>query len=99
MHRFDVRFERCNSIVGKAIGGDVFLLDDRGKQLHTLNRMGMFIWGLLEDVPTLSDIVRKVSDKFHLPEEVAHAGAREFLAELVQKGAVRVLDGDGRNVI
>jgi hypothetical protein len=88
----DIRFERSSSIVGTIIEGNVFLLDERGKRLHTLNRMGTFIWGLLEDGSTLREIIRKVAYKFGLSEDVAGASTREFLAQLAQKGAVRVFN-------
>ncbi len=90
MDGLNVRYERCNSIVGRVIEGNAFLLDDRGKRVHTLNRVGTFIWGLLEEGSTLKEIARKVSYKFNLSEEVAHADTRQFLQELADKGVVRV---------
>jgi hypothetical protein len=92
MDGLDVRFERCNTIVGRITEGDAFLLDQRGKRVHTLNRVGMFIWGLLENGSTLREIARKVSLKFGLSQEIAGASTRDFLDELAQKGVVRVLD-------
>ena len=92
MDGLDVRVERCNSIVGRITEGDAFLLDEKGKRVHTLNRVGMFIWGLLENGSTLREIARKVSQKFGLSQETAGASTREFLDELAQKGVVRVLE-------
>lgn len=91
MNGLNVRVTRCNSIVGRITEGNAFLLNDKGKRVHTLNRVGMFIWGLLEGDSTLKEIVRKVSYKFHISEEVADSSTREFLDELAKKGIVEVL--------
>ncbi len=99
MDGLDVRFERCSSIVGRVVEGDVYLLDEKGRRIHTLTRLGTFVWGLLEEASTLREIVRKVSYKFSLSEEVARATTDEFLQELAQKGAVRTLDRTGHGVM
>jgi hypothetical protein len=92
MDGLDIRLEKCNSVVGRVTEGSAFLLDGRGKRIHTLNRLETFIWGLLEDTASLRDIVAKVSHKFDVSEDVARANARGFLEELSQKGIVRMLD-------
>jgi hypothetical protein len=74
------------------VEGNVFLLDDHGKRLHTLTRLGTFVWGLLEDGSTLREIIQKVAYKFGMSEEVADTNTRQFLDELAEKGAVRVFN-------
>ncbi|MDP2897031.1 MAG: PqqD family protein [bacterium] len=98
MDGLDIRFERAESIVGRMIEGNIFLLDDHGRRLHTLSRIGTFVWGLLEDGSTLKEIIRKVAYKFGLSEEVADANTREFLDELAAKGAVRVFNTSRRGL-
>jgi hypothetical protein len=92
MDGLDTRFERAESIVGRMIEGNIFLLDDQGKRLHMLNRIGTFVWGLLEDGSTLQEIIRKVACKFGMTEEAADANTRQFLDELAEKGTIRVFN-------
>lgn len=88
----DTRFERAESVVGRMIEGNIFLVDEYGRRLHALTRLGTFVWGLLEDGSTLREIIGKVAHKFDMTEEVADADTRRFLDELAEKGTVRVLN-------
>ena len=78
-------------IAARVVEGNavVVVIDDRA--LHTLNRVGTFIWTSMEpDGCRIGDIVDAVRARFEVEPDRAEADVHGFLRELLALGALEL---------
>lgn len=54
--------------------------------LITVNEIGAFLWGLLQQDVTMEELVAKTLDEYEVDEETAREDIQEFLDTLVNGG-------------
>jgi hypothetical protein len=96
----EVVFFRAADVVGRNIGGQFVLvpLAAHGADLESifhLNRLGSFIWELLDGQRSGERIVHEVMDRFAVERDRAVADYRRFLAQLESIRVVRRLPAAG----
>jgi hypothetical protein len=81
-----------NRCVAQVVEGEVVLLDLHGRQLVGLNRVGSFVFGLLDGVRTVSALAAAVAERFAVEPDRAERDVAAFLVEMRRRGFV---DADG----
>jgi hypothetical protein len=93
----DVVLEHSPDVAARLVGGRVVLaplhappgddLDD----LFTLNASGQAVWEALDGASPLTAVVAAVGERFGAPPDVIRADVTAFVADLLEKGMVRVV--------
>ncbi len=77
-------------IAWRNIAGRAVLLKAPMSSLHTLNKVGEFIWGLLEKPRSVAEIREAVCGRFEIGPEEAERDALEFLSKLEAQELITV---------
>ena len=88
-------FRKKEDIVTRNIVGETLLVPIRGElanmqRLFALEKVSAFIWGQLDGVNTLGDILERITDSFEVDRREAETDLMEFIealetAELIQE--------------
>lgn len=81
---------RAPQIAWRSIAGRTVLLKAPMSSLHTLNKVGELIWGLLEKPHAVTEIREAVCGRFEIGPEEAERDILEFLAKLEAQGLITV---------
>ncbi|MDD5597009.1 MAG: PqqD family protein [Victivallaceae bacterium] len=77
-----------NPLVNK-LDGEVIMLDPQKGVYYNLNRVGSFIWDMLEKPATLDDICREILSEFEVEEEICRKDAVEYITRMNEYGLIR----------
>lgn len=83
---------RAPQIAWRSIAGRTVLLKAPMSSLHTLNKVGEFIWGLLEQPLAVAELREAVCGRFEVGPEEAERDILGFLAKLDAQGLITVKD-------
>jgi len=88
------RFRRKESVAGRRIAGESFLIPVCGapvdmENIFVLNPLADFIWERLDGERTLEAIVSEIVKEFEVGVEQAEADMKEFVGQLVQHGLAK----------
>lgn len=72
----------------QVVDGEAVLLDLQGKRVLGLNRVGSFVFPMLDGARTVASIAAAVSERFGVNLLEAEQDLRAFLAELAGRGFV-----------
>ncbi len=72
----------------QVVEGEAVLLDLQGRRLLGLNRVGSFVFPLLDGDRTVAGMAAMVAERFGIEVRRAEADVRVFLAELARRGFV-----------
>ena len=75
---------RADSVVWQMFDGEAVLMSEDGSQMHMLNKVGSYIWGLADGKTKVSEIITSVYDRFDIEKEVALADSIEFIQKLFE---------------
>jgi hypothetical protein len=94
LEQADIRYERNPDFVFRRIVDEMVLVPIRQDVadmdcIYTMNTMGAFIWGKLDEGATLGDLQAAIENEYDVDSQAAAADLQEFLAELESAGAVR----------
>jgi hypothetical protein len=86
-------YKRTESVVTREIAGEKMLIPIAGKivdmqKIFSLDDVSGLIWGMLDGVNSLEDIVAAVVDEYDVPSDKAVADASKFIDELNAAGLV-----------
>lgn len=73
----------------RKISGKTVLIKAPLSTLHTLNRVGEFIWHELEHQQEVSELIKKICEKFEIDQDHAEKDALEFLNEMLAKDLIK----------
>jgi hypothetical protein len=90
------RFLQSPNLVSRDVAGDTVVVPIcRGvgdlDSIFTFNAVGTFLWGLLAEARSASELAALVARRFRVPEDAALADVRHFLAELAGVGLLETL--------
>ncbi|HME12737.1 MAG TPA: PqqD family protein [Candidatus Acidoferrum sp.] len=91
-----LRYLRNSNLVSRVVAGETVVVPIcRGvgdlDSIFTFNGVGTFLWGLLVEGRSESELAAFVARRFAVAEEAALADVRSFLAELKQVGLVQTV--------
>ena len=72
----------------QVVGEEAVLLDLQGRRVLGLNRVGSFVFPLLDGARTVAALAALVAERFGVEARRAEADLRTFLAELAGRGFV-----------
>lgn len=72
----------------QVVEGEAVLLDLQGRRVLGLNRVGSFVFPLLDGARTVGGLAASVAERFGVEVRRAEADLRVFLAELARRGFV-----------
>ena len=84
------RPSRADDLVWREIEGEIVILTEDGRNIHTLNNVGSVIWNLADGVRSISEIAVLVCDRFEAQGDAAETDTLEFCREMVEKKIFRV---------
>jgi hypothetical protein len=96
----DVRYQRTEEFVARAIAGETVLVPIRRQigdleSIYTLNEVATFIWERLAQPITRAEIARDIEEAFSGDPAEMRIDLEEFLRELLDLGAIKPADGQG----
>lgn len=96
----NVRFQRTEAFVARAIAGETVLVPIRRQigdleSIYTLNDVATFIWERLAAPITAAEIALALNDAFAGDPAEMRGDLDTFLAELLDLGAIRPADAQG----
>ncbi|HZX14862.1 MAG TPA: PqqD family protein [Thermodesulfobacteriota bacterium] len=68
------------------------LLNLETKTYYTLNKPGIYVWQLINNGLTPSEIVHRVKEEFEIDEETAENNVSNLIHELIREQLVKVID-------
>ncbi|MGH7801229.1 MAG: PqqD family protein [Thermodesulfobacteriota bacterium] len=68
------------------------LLNLETKTYYTLNKPGIYVWNLMINGLSPSEIVQRVKEEFEIDEETADENVSNLIDELVREQLVKVVD-------
>lgn len=68
------------------------LLSLETKNYYTLNKPGVYVWGLIGDGILSSEIVKRVQEEFSVDKKTAKKNVYEFIDELVKENLVQIVE-------
>ncbi|HYD43101.1 MAG TPA: PqqD family protein [Anaeromyxobacter sp.] len=72
----------------QVVEGEAVLLDLHGRRILGLNRVGSFVFPLLDGARTVGGLAASIAERFGVEVRKAEADLRVFLAELARRGFV-----------
>lgn len=94
MEQLDVRYERNPDFIFRRIVDELVLVPVHQEVVdmdcvYTLNPIGAFIWGRLEEPTTLAQLQGAIVETYDVDAQVAAGDLLQFVEELESVGAVR----------
>ncbi len=68
------------------------LLNLETKTYYTLNKPGIYVWNLIKNGISLSEIVQRVKNEFEVDEETADENVSNLIDELAKEQLIKVID-------
>lgn len=87
-----LRLVRNANIPWRIVEDEAVLLDLEEGELLRLNQVGAEIWGALDGMRTVDDLVEHVEAVFHVSPRRARRDIRRFVNQLRRRDFVRELD-------
>jgi hypothetical protein len=81
---------KSNDAIWRMLDGEAVIISEDGAQIHTLNKIGSFIWELVDGKTTIDHIVTKICERFEIERDVAQADTLEFIEKLVDKQLIKL---------
>jgi hypothetical protein len=93
-------YRRADGVVTREIAGETLLIPitQAGvnlQKVYLLNETAAAIWGLLTSPDDVSGLVSALQERYEATDEVIRAGVVATLAELMERGFVLAVGGDG----
>jgi hypothetical protein len=90
-------FHRVSDLPFRKLDDEVVIVNPRHRQIHVLNGTAAVLWDLLERSSSVPDLVAAVigDDPFDVATEVVARDVSAFVAELLEKGLVIVVEPAG----
>jgi methyltransferase-like protein len=83
---------RNKEMVWRMLDNEAFIISTEGNKIHSLNKLGSFIWQLLDGKNSVQNIISCLCERFQVTEDVAQADANDFVEKLLAQGLVELSD-------
>jgi hypothetical protein len=97
----DTIYRRTDRVVSREIAGERILVPIRSnvadmESLFTLNEVGSRIFGLVDGVRTVRDLISAIVAEFEVGEAEASADVKEFVEKLLEIGSIEPSDSSSK---
>jgi hypothetical protein len=89
------RFAQSSSIPWRQIGDDIILAPAGRDDFDQLSGTAAVVWSILETPASLESLVSTLAEIYAVPAEEIDTDVRALVADLVQRGAIREIRGNG----
>ena len=86
---------RSPDVVYRVVAGEALIVDLNSGHYFGLDPVGTRVWELISEKGTVGGVLAGILGEFEVGEAQARADLERLLAELGEKGLVRVGDGPG----
>ena len=80
-----------DTISTRKIEGEIFIFDRKTSVIHSLNKVGSFIWGQLIESNQVDEIAEEVYNRFEVDLQTAKRDIAEFVNELEGKKLLTII--------
>jgi hypothetical protein len=80
----------ADGLTVKQIGTETIILTESGKELHTLDETGTYVWSAIDGKKTLGRILDNMCDEYHVSRDKAEKDLLPFIDILEEKDIIRV---------
>ncbi len=84
----DTKVKQSGDVITREISGQLVILTPAEGTIHELDELGSFIWSLCAEPASLETITASIVAEYDVESEVAAKDLAEFLAKLLDAGAV-----------
>ena len=81
---------RAEDLVWRKIDGEIVILTEDGRKIHTLNSVGSAIWEMADGSKDLSEIAEEVCERFEVTRKEAESDITEFCTEMTAKNILQM---------
>jgi hypothetical protein len=74
----------------RKIKDELFIFDRKSGRVHTFNSTGSFIWQLIEQKKTYSEIISAIVHQFEISNEISQLDVLQFFSELENKQLIKL---------
>lgn len=93
MDKSEKYISKGKDIKHKELESKSVLLDLETGRYYTLNRVGTFIWTLIDGKITTQDIIERVVERFRVERDVASEDVKALLTGLDKEGLIEMHNG------
>jgi hypothetical protein len=86
---------RDEKTASRVLAGEAVVLTPMDSKIYGFNETGSRIWELLEDEPTVGEVVGHIQREFQVSQDQAQADVVAFIGELAARGMVTLGEGPG----
>lgn len=80
---------KSNELSVRELGTNIIIISESGKELHTLDDIGSFIWKVIDGHSTVTAILNKICDEYDVDMSRAKSDLLSYLKELSSKGLIK----------
>lgn len=80
---------RCDNLAWRKYDDEVIIMSEDGSEIHSLNKVGSFIWELSDGNTKLDDIIANICNRFNVVEDLARIDTKDFIQQLIDKGLLQ----------
>ncbi|MHB1390973.1 MAG: PqqD family protein [Thermoleophilia bacterium] len=80
--------KQSSDVIAREINGQLVILTPSGGTVHELDELGCFIWEYCAEPASVEALTAKIVAEYDVDEAVAQKDLTEFLAKLIDAGAV-----------
>ena len=93
MEKREKYISKGKEIKSKELESKSVLLDLETGRYYTLNRVGTFIWALIDGKTNIHDIIERVVEKFKVERDVASQDVKDLVMSLNEEGLIETHHG------
>ncbi len=81
----DTTIQRRNNLLFNEIDGEVVMLSIENGEYYGMDKVGSYIWKLIEDPCSFTDLLDRITQEFDVDTEQAETDSIRFLEKLQDK--------------
>ena len=85
----DIPVQSQGFIIRK-LGEETILISENGKNMHTLDEIGGFIWENIDGKNSISSITERICDEYDVNRSIAEKDILEFIEKLIEKELILI---------
>lgn len=89
----EIIYKKSDRIVSRKVAGETILVPIKGnladmQKIFSLNKVGDFIWNLIDGKRSISEICKEVMLRFDVDEDILNVDIKSFIKDLIKEGLI-----------
>lgn len=89
----EIIYKKSDRIVSRKVAGETILVPIKGnladmQKIFSLNKVGDFIWNLIDGKRSISEICKEVMLRFDVDEDILNIDIKSFIKDLIKEGLI-----------